>query len=161
LNEFQQIKHLSQSPKAIEMALWYHDVIYDTKAKDNEEKSAELAYQDCLDASLPKLFAEEVYDLILTTKHNVVPTQNDSQLLVDIDLSILGNPVSEFDKYERNIRAEYNWVPKNQFMTERKKVLQQFLNRDSIFLTDFFKKKYEKQARKNLSRSISNLNSME
>lgn len=38
LDEFEQVRHLIANPDAVELALWYHDAIYDTKAKDNEEK---------------------------------------------------------------------------------------------------------------------------
>ena len=60
----------------------------------------------------------------------------------------------EFDEYEQNIRREYSWVPEDQFRQGRSAILQMFLDRDSIYLTDFFKGKYESQARENLQRSI-------
>ena len=54
---------------------------------------------------------ERVADLILATKHAAVPTDADARLVVDIDLSILGSAEERFDRYERDVRREYRWVP--------------------------------------------------
>lgn len=154
LTELSSVQELVQQHDLVEFAIWYHDVIYDTKAKDNEEQSAQLAYDVCLDAKLPHDFANGTKDLILATKHDAVPQGIDARLLIDVDLSILGIPTLEFDEYEQNIRREYSWVPEDQFRQGRSQILQMFLDRDSIYLTDIFKGKYESQARENLQRSI-------
>ncbi len=154
LAELDSAGQLVQRPDLVEFSIWYHDAIYDTKAKDNEEQSAQLAYDACLDARLSHDFATGTRDLILATKHDAVPQGIDARLLIDVDLSILGKSVQEFDEYEQNIRREYSWVPEDQFRQGRSAILQMFLDRDSIYLTDFFKGKYESQARENLQRSI-------
>lgn len=160
LDELHMARHLVRNPEQIEMAIWYHDAIYDTKAKDSEEQSAELARSVCLGASLPTEFASEVRELILATKHNGVPNSIDAKLLVDADLSILGKPGKVFDTYEENIRKEYSWVPEDQFKQGRSTILQMFLNRPSLYTTDLFKRKYESQAIINLKRSIDSLSPM-
>lgn len=157
LTEFDDARHLVQQPDLVELAIWYHDAIYDTQSKDNEEKSAQLAYDVCLSAQLSETFMKEVKDLILVTKHDVVPRGIDARVLIDVDLSILGKSSEEFNKYERDIRKEYFWVPENQFKQGRSAILQMFLDRNSIYLTDFFNGKYESQARANLQRSIETL----
>lgn len=154
LTELDSARQIVQQSDLVEFAIWYHDAIYDTKAKDNEEKSARLAYDVCLTAQLPNDFANGIRDLILATKHNVVPQGIDARVLVDVDLSILGKKPEEFDEYEQNIRQEYSWVPEEHFRQGRSAILKMFLERDSIYLTDFFKGKYESQARANLQRSI-------
>lgn len=154
LTELSSVQELVRQPDLVEFAIWYHDAIYDTKAKDNEEQSAQLSYGVCLDAKLPHDFANGTKDLILATKHDAVPQGIDARLLIDVDLSILGKPTLEFDEYEQNLRREYSWVPEDQFRQGRSQILQRFLDRDSIYLTDFFKEKYESQARENLQRSI-------
>ncbi len=157
LKQFSQVKKLAGFPDQLEFAIWYHDAIYNTENNDNEEKSAQLAYDICLSAQLSEDFARNIYDMILATKHNISPPSIDAELLVDIDLSILGKPRKEFDEYERNIQKEYSWVPEDIFREERRLILQEFLDRETIYTTDFFRKKYETQARENLKRSIAML----
>ena len=157
LKEFDFVRNLAQQPNLIELAIWYHDARYNTQSKDNEEQSAQLAFDTCLTAKLSKKIAGKVRDLILATKHTTIPNGIDTKILIDIDLSILGKCKKEFNEYERNIRKEYSLVPENKFKRGRKAILQCFLDRDIIYLTDFFKTKYEKQARVNLEKSIRKL----
>ena len=108
-------------------------------------------------AQLPKDFASRTRDLILSTRHDVTPKGIDARVLVDVDLSVFGKSLGEFDEYERNIRREYSWVPEDQFKQGRSAILQMFLDRDSVYVTDFFRRKYESRARVNLQRSIDKL----
>ena len=142
---------------AVEMAIWYHDVVYDTKAKDNEEKSAELFRTIALNSGISERFIKKVSLMILATKHTWGTTLRGAQIVCDSDLSILGQSEEIFDEYEKNIRIEYEWVPEDKFVKGRMTVLKSFLERISIFQTKFFCKKYEEQARKNLTRSIERL----
>ncbi|MDP2598591.1 MAG: N-methyl-D-aspartate receptor NMDAR2C subunit [Candidatus Liptonbacteria bacterium] len=141
-------------PGPLEIALWYHDAIYDTRAKDNEEKSAELCLSILKRASLPDSFGERVAGLILATKHPAVPIALENQLIVDIDLSILGQYEKVFDEYELQIRKEYEWVPNDAFASGRAAILRSFLDRETIFSTRLFIAKYELQARRNIVRSL-------
>jgi len=125
--------------------------------KEVKKKSAQLAYIVSIIAHLSPSFAQDVHDLILVSKHNVLPNTIDEKVFTDIDLSILGRLQPEFDEYETNIRKEYAWVPEEQFKEGRKAILQMFLDRNAIYSTDFFREKYETQARDNLQRSIKEL----
>lgn len=157
LAEFNSIRRRCENADAVEFALWFHDVIYDPKAKDNEEQSATLAKRVCADVKLPAHFGMCVETLILATKHAAEPIGNDTQIIVDVDLSILGQSEVAFDKYERNIRAEYTWVPERQFRSGRAAILKNFLARERIFSTEHFHLKYEAAARANLARSLQKL----
>lgn len=157
LSELDSARQLIQQPDLVEFAIWYHDAIYEPLAKDNEEKSAQLAYDACLTAQIPEEFAKGARELILATKHNAIPEGLDARILTDIDLSILGKAPQEFDEYERNIQKEYSQVPEEKFREGRSTILQIFLYRaenSTLYSTDFFKNIYEAQARKNLQRSI-------
>lgn len=142
---------------SITFAIWFHDAIYDPKAKDNEEQSARLAKDMIKQMSLPDSLGEQVDALIMATKHTAVPTDGAAQILVDLDLMILGKPEQEFDAYETGIREEYQWVPEPDFRKGRSAILQSFLDRPSIYSTEMFRNKYELVARKNLERSIGKL----
>jgi predicted metal-dependent HD superfamily phosphohydrolase len=74
-----------------------------------------------------------------------------------VDLSILGQDGKRFSEYERQIRQEYSWVPEAVFAAKRAEVLERFLARQWIFATEWFREKYEEQARQNLKGSISRL----
>jgi predicted metal-dependent HD superfamily phosphohydrolase len=81
----------------------------------------------------------------------------DAEIVVDVDLSILGAAPERFEEYERQIRAEYRWVPGFLFRRKRAKILQEFLARPRIFSTQTFIDRYEQQARANIARSLTRL----
>ena len=140
----------------VQAAILYHDVIYDPKAKDNEERSADLAVKSLRGVFSAK-YRKTVKKLILYTKHTKLPTCFEGRIIVDIDLSILGQPRAAFDAYEKAIRKEYAWVPDDKFRTGRAAVLLHFLKRKRIYSTPYFFNKYEKRARANLKRSLAKL----
>jgi len=157
LADFDSAKHLTNRSDLVELAIWYHDIVYDTQAKDNEEKSGQLLYNICLTSKLPEELAKRAATLILATKHNLIPEDIDAKIIIDTDLAILGKQVQEFDEYEKNIRKEYSHVVEEQFKKKRSEILQRFLQRaenNSLYLTDFFRSKYGAQARINLQKSI-------
>jgi predicted metal-dependent HD superfamily phosphohydrolase len=157
LDELEQVRDLAANPDAVELALWYHDAIYDTKTRNNEERSAALAVEMVRNASLPDNFGQSVVNLIVATKHSSTPSDSDVQLLVDIDLSILGQTEGRFDEYERQVRKEYEWVTDGTFAAGRSAILKLFLGRPSIYATQFFRDKYEKRARQNIAKSLARL----
>jgi predicted metal-dependent HD superfamily phosphohydrolase len=159
LAEFDAAGHLARQSVAVELALWFHDAVYDPKAADNEEQSAEMA-RNCLEgAGLPDL-ATTVVGLVMATKTHVIAGYPDAGLLVDVDLSILGQSEARFAEYETQIREEYSWVPKLIFKPKRSEILQRFLNRDHIYTHEHFVKRYEQNARRNLENSIRKLRSL-
>ena len=140
---------------AVELALWYHDAVYEPRAADNEEKSAELATAEL--ASLDDATRAAVSKLVLATKHDAPPADPDAGFVVDIDLAVLGAPPEAFDRYEEEIRREYAWVPGPLFRRRRREILQGFLDRPRLYSTDFFRELLESPARANLARSIRRL----
>jgi predicted metal-dependent HD superfamily phosphohydrolase len=145
-------------PGAVQLALWFHDAIYDTHRSSNEEESARWACETLAAAGAEPAMKDRVRSFILATKHDAAPVAPDARLTVDIDLSILGAPVARFDEYESQIRREYAWVPERVYAAERAKILRGFLARAAIYGTAFFANALEGQARSNLERSLSRLN---
>lgn len=146
--------HLTENPYEIELALWFHDAIYNTHRHDNEEQSAIWAEKVLLDNGIKISRVTRIKNLILSTDHRSLPQSNDTKYLVDIDLAILAAPEPRFIEYECQIRQEYNWVSEEIFIEERTNILRLFLEREYIYFTDFFRDRYETQARKNLITSI-------
>ncbi len=161
LREFDQARELAHDPEAVELALWFHDVVYDIGGADNEGESAWLGRESARVLGLSEERAERVSDLILATRHNAVPSTGDAELVVDIDLSILGQPWERFDAYEDEIRIEYAPVIEARgaagFNAGRARILRRFLDRPAIYSTEHFQQKYEEAARGNLRRSIERL----
>lgn len=156
-------KHLDSVPDVpyraeLELALWFHDVIYDTHAHDNEEQSAEWGRQVMLACDTPLPVMERVVQFVLVTKHDAPPRTPEEALFIDIDLSILGAATDRFDEYEAQVRQEYAWVPEEVFRSTRAQILQAFEVRPRIYHSDFFFTRLEEQARDNLARSLAKLN---
>ena len=156
LAEFDTVRHLAKQPDAVELALWFHDAVYDPKAADNEEQSAALAKR-CLQSAGRRGIAEAIAALVMATKLHTTDAGSDAALMVDVDLSILGQNEKRFAAYEAGIRAEYAWVTQAIFNAKRAEILQRFLDRKRIYSTEHFFVKYERQARRNLENSIQKL----
>ena len=156
LEELNEARGHADHPLEVELAVWFHDAVYDPRRSDNEEASARYA-QKTLSRLIHEEPLERVTSLILATKHSEPPGNNDEKLIADIDLAILGRPTKEYQEYEDGIRQEYGWVPEDRFKAGRAEVLARFLARERIYHTDHFREKYEENARANLSHSISML----
>ena len=144
----------SQNKALVEVALWYHDAIYDTSAQDNELKSAQWAVRFLSDSGLSPDVCKQVYALVMATCHGEVPTDPLQQWMVDIDLSILGADDARFAEYEVQVRQEYSWVPLDVYQVKRREILKQFLDQARLYQTQQFYERYEKKARKNLQQAI-------
>ena len=151
---FEEVIALAPHPAEVEMALWFHDAVYDVKGSGNEERSADCAHRALIDAGVDPASADRVRQLVLVTKHDGVPSSPDEQVLVDIDLAILGAERQRFDEYERQIREEYGFVPGFLFRRKRKQILRTFLDRPVLYSTPALRDRLDARARENLRRAI-------
>ena len=154
LATFADHRALAEHPAEVEVALWFHDAIYDTRSNRNEAESAALAVAVVRGAGMSTECAQRIEDLVMATRHDAIPSGADARILVDVDLSILAADPERFDEYERQVRAEYAWVPGYLFRKERRKILHGFLARPAIFSTLELRARHEAQARANLKRSL-------
>lgn len=145
---------LAQHPAEVEVALWFHDAVYDLQRSDNEQKSADWARETLQAAALPPALCQRVHALVMATRHSAAPEGADAQLLVDIDLGILAAPAARFAEYEQQIRTEYAFVPGWIFRRKRRAVLQSFLDRPHIYSTAHFHALHEAVARTNLQAAV-------
>jgi len=141
----------------IAIAIYYHDCIYDPENKDNEERSAERAFMDLLALGFLPQYAQWVYDHIMLTTHKKHSVYISGQLLMDIDLSILGKDTQTFQAYEEGIRQEYNFVSEDIYNLNRVKFLRSLLEKDIIYQTEYFRDRYEKSAKENITNCINKM----
>ncbi len=157
LAEFDLVRDLAENPAALELAIWFHDGIYRVWSTKNEIRSARWAADELGRGGAPPEMAHQVARLVLATRHQATPASRDEQLMVDIDLAILGQPQYRFDKYERQIRQEFRWFPTALYRRRRIAVLEGFLARNSVFATVPFQDRYEARSRENIRRSLAAL----
>lgn len=148
LSRFDLLRDDAADPAQVELALWFHDAVYDVRAHDNEAASARLARDTLADPAL----GERIAALVMATCHDAAPPDADAELLVDADLGILGEPAARFDEFERQIRAEYAFVPETVYEQKRAEVMARFARRDCLFRSAPMRERYEAQARANLAR---------
>ena len=138
-------------------SLFYHDMVYNVRRQDNEEKSAELAKQRLQALPFPPAGIDKCIAQIVATKSHTLSPDLDTNLFTDADLAILGQDWPTYHRYTQQVRREYSIYPDLLYKPGRKKVLQHFLNMEHIFKTAHFFDLYEKVARANLSREIGEL----
>jgi predicted metal-dependent HD superfamily phosphohydrolase len=148
-----------QRPGPVLWALYWHDAIYDPRASDNEEQSAQLLEKEAAGLLSPYdvTFAAR---LIRATATHTIPDglstadAEDLALFLDLDLSILGAPEDVYDRYEQAIRAEYAFVDEDRFRAGRSAILKGFLDRERLYFTDIAHADWDAAARANLTRAI-------
>ncbi|MBI2768748.1 MAG: N-methyl-D-aspartate receptor NMDAR2C subunit [Burkholderiales bacterium] len=147
----------ANQPAEIRLALWFHDAYYDPRRKDNEARSAQWASESILQAGLAPEVAQRVHTMVMATCTHSPAADRDLQLLLDIDLAILGAEAPRFDESDLQVRAEYAHVPDAEFREGRTRVLTGFLERPRLYGTPFFHDALEERARDNLRRSLARL----
>ena len=141
----------------VETAIWFHDVIYTPQKGDNEYASAKHAKSFLSNIHVEEEKISKIENLICLTKHPTSPSSDDEKYLIDIDLMILGAEPEIYEEYDRSIKKEYSFVPNLLYKKGRKKLLKSFIEKNSIYETNFFIQRFEKQARDNLKKTIHSL----
>jgi predicted metal-dependent HD superfamily phosphohydrolase len=152
-----EVKSEIQNWESILFTLFYHDIIYTALKSDNEENSALLAEKRMQQLSVSNDIIERCKNQILATKSHSKSTDSDTNYFTDADLSVLGQPWEIYSLYYKNVRKEYAIYPDFIYNSGRKKVIQHFLSMNSIFKTDYFYNQFEKVAKENLMKELSNL----
>lgn len=139
---------------AITLALFDHDLFYDPRATDNEERSAGGALGHVHYLKLPERVGELANRFILATKHVETPTELGAMIVCDIDLSLMGASWTSFAQDSRDIRDEYAHVSDADFRRGRRDFLNGMLKRPRIYATNHFYGKFEVTARENMERAL-------
>jgi predicted metal-dependent HD superfamily phosphohydrolase len=149
-----------EDPNALHLAIWFHDAVYDARAKDNERRSGELAVDLLGPIGVPASAINRIVGMIWATAHTTdghAPAAHDTQVLLDADLAILGASEERYARYAADIRKEYAWVPDADYRAGRAAVLERFLAAPRIYLTPIMFEEGEHRARANLREEIASL----
>jgi predicted metal-dependent HD superfamily phosphohydrolase len=147
---------LAARPSEVEAAIWFHDAVYDTHAGDNEERSAAMVEANLTGAGVAADVVARIAAYVRATKDHSADSA-DGRLLLDIDLSILGESPEMFARFEAEVRREYAWVDEASYARGRAAVLRRFSERRHLYGTPLFRERYEANARANIAASLSAL----
>jgi predicted metal-dependent HD superfamily phosphohydrolase len=145
---------------AVELAIWYHDAIYDPAATDNEARSADLLVAEMRGLATPSIVSP-AESMVRATASHVLPSdlpealRNDMATFLDLDMAILGAEPADYDVYESGIAAEY--VPVHgltKFREGRSTFLGGMLSRERLFHTERFHQSLDMAARANMRRGL-------
>lgn len=118
---------------AVFFAGFYHDIVYDVKAADNEQQSAGYAYQSLTSLGWSSAFAGYVGDLICETAHKSPPESIAAKVLIDADLGILSEGWISYLQYAVDVRAEYSYLTDEQWCNGRLEFLERVINMPNIY----------------------------
>lgn len=146
----------AEHPAEVALALWFHDAVYGVQSTDNEFRSAEWVAHEMQEAGCAWEAVQRVHQMVMATRHDGQASTGDQALLLDIDLAILGSPPVRFAAYDRDVRAEYSWVPEAVYRGKRREVLVGFLRPD-LYRTAPARSLLGDQADANLRHAIAEL----
>jgi len=133
-----------------QLAIWFHDAIYDISLTTNERQSGEFMIA-LLKNYIPHEEYMDAYDIILdTAKHTSILKHNSSDLVLDLDVSNFAYNREMHLIANAAIQAEYPSLTDAEFAIGRLKFLDEFMDKGFIFRTPLFKDKFEQQARDNI-----------
>ena len=153
LHEFDAIGLGDGEADAIELSLWFHDLIYVPGAANNELRSAET-FAEQARGTLPDTLVALVHRLILATTHRRPPANDTEAWVIDIDLSSFGLAWPAFLRDSQHVREEQRALRDAQYYSTQGRFLRGLCERPQIFTTVHFRARYEAQARDNIARLL-------
>jgi predicted metal-dependent HD superfamily phosphohydrolase len=148
LRELDRAAATAEVADAAELALWYHDAVHEPGEPACEARSAALLESDAATFGIGGEAVAWAIAAIRATSHTIsTPTAPVTDLVLDIDLSILGRDTLRFMDYEHAIEEEYAPSSILAFRCARGRFLAAILARPQIFRTTAFRERYEQRAR--------------
>lgn len=141
---------------AVEMAIWFHDLIFEPNADDNEVRSARR-FVELAGSAMKAEFKSRVYDLIMATAPPRMPKTIDQKFMLDIDLSSFGLPWDEMLRDSIAVRQESPQLVDAEFFPGQRAFLESLVEREHFYFTEFFRSRIEERARSNINRYLDNL----
>ena len=158
-------RHHTATPRAVLLAAWFHDAVYEANPGDDEAASADLARTALTPLAstgfLTNRGVTAIAHLIeLTASHQLADgieeytsgalTRADAEFFLDADLAILAADSPRYTRYVAGVRAEYAHYAPDAFTRGRAAILQGFLNRTTIYASDTAHLLWDAPARLNL-----------
>lgn len=150
---FEIVQNQIEDALAVQLAIFFHDVVYQPRSAGNEQDSAVWLRQQ-LEGALSETQLDKITTWILATQQHAVASESDLAYLLDIDLAILGSSPLRFAEYQQQIRQEYIWVDELIYQEKRHAVLHQFYLAQPLYQTRYFQQHYEQQAKTNLKQAL-------
>jgi predicted metal-dependent HD superfamily phosphohydrolase len=147
-------------PATVDLAIFFHDAVYDVRRSDNEVLSAQLAKDRLAGLGVSDAIVARVAALIDMTRHGAIEPatgDTDAHHFLDFDLSVLGASPPLYGTYAAAIRREYAHVSEADYRQGRARVLGGFLGRPTIYRVAALRKLWEASARTNLAHEIAAL----
>lgn len=157
LDVAEQLKDVAVDFTAVQLAIWFHDVVYDPRRSDNEAASATYAERVLRPLGVPDALLAKVRELILATKTHEAAADPNVWVMLDADLAILSAPPVQYDAYAQAIRQEYSFVPDEAYRVGRTAVLQTFLARSPFYFTEMMRERGDTAVYANLDRELTRL----
>lgn len=155
VTELEEVADLVKNWDGLLFSIFYHDIIYNATKTDNEHQSALLFEKRISKTSFRHINPCKAQ--IEATKEHQHADDADTNILLDIDLAILGKNKNRYQEYAQNIRKEYQIYPDFLYRKGRKKVLKTMLEKEAIYQTQYFREQYENQARANILSELNQL----
>ncbi len=144
-----------QPPVEVGLAAWFHDAVYTGVAGTDEHASADLAAAELEAAGVASGQVSEVFRLVeLTIAHDPDPGDRNGALLVDADLSILGQPAGRYQMYVRDVRLEHPDLEESSFIVARTRIVEALLSQQALFRSDLGQRLWLGKARENLTSEL-------
>lgn len=141
-------------PPELELALWFHDVVYEPGAKDNESRSAELFQSLASETELAPDVVEGTTALILETKDHEARGALLSSVMCDCDLWILGSSAERYREYASQVRRENGGYSNAAYRWGRSRFLRKMLGQEKIYSNPLFEEEFGVSARMNLESEL-------
>lgn len=139
---------------AVGLAIWFHDVVYDTRLPHGANEAASA---DRLAASCAGPAATAAHAMILHSAHHGPSDDADTRLFCDLDLYRLAGSYETFQRHGADVRAEYGWVDDHAWAAGRGKFFADMQARATIYQTAYWHGRLEDQARDNLARATAEM----
>ena len=145
----------ADDPDAVRLAAWYHDVVYDPRSDENEQRSAGRARAGLRGLVPDERIAEVERLVLLTAGHDPAPGDADGAVLCDADLAVLAAPPEAYAAYASAVRAEYAHLSDAEFTAGRIAVLERLLGLPELYRLPENAQRWSATARANLTAELS------